>query len=252
MVRPMEELVSQLRDIVGERWCYTAEHQLRTYESDGLLQYAVRPGVAVLPGTAEEVRDCVRACAAAGAPWVARGSGSGLSGGALPLAGRRPHRHVADEARARDRPRQPARARRARGDEHRRLERRGARLLLPARPELADRLLDRRQRGGELRRRALLQVRLHHELRLRPGGRAPGRRDDHARRPRARPARLRPARRVRRLGGHARDRHEGVAARDARRPRRSRRSWRSSTRRTRRARRSRRSCSPASCPARSR
>jgi glycolate oxidase len=86
MVRPMEELIGRLREIVGERWCYTADHQLRTYESDGLLQYAVRPGVAVLPGTTEEVQACVRACAAAGVSWVARGSGSGLSGGALPLA----------------------------------------------------------------------------------------------------------------------------------------------------------------------
>src|SRR5215218_3307659 len=86
MVRPMRELTGRLRDVVGERWCYTQDHQLRTYESDGLLQYAVRPGVAVLPGSAEEVQACVRACAAAGVPWVARGSGSGLSGGALPLA----------------------------------------------------------------------------------------------------------------------------------------------------------------------
>jgi glycolate oxidase len=83
----MEELVGRLREIVGERWCYTQEHQLRTYESDGLLQYAARPGVAVLPGTAEEVAACVRACAQAGQPWVARGSGSGLSGGALPIEG---------------------------------------------------------------------------------------------------------------------------------------------------------------------
>jgi glycolate dehydrogenase FAD-linked subunit len=83
----MEELVGRLRQIVGERWCYTQEHQLRTYESDGLLQYAARPGVAVLPGTAEEVAACVRECAQAGQPWVARGSGSGLSGGALPIEG---------------------------------------------------------------------------------------------------------------------------------------------------------------------
>src|SRR5205085_7718556 len=60
--------------------------QLRTYESDGLLQYQVTPGVVVLPGTVAEVRGVVRACWAAGVPWVARGAGSGLSGGALPVA----------------------------------------------------------------------------------------------------------------------------------------------------------------------
>ena len=86
MVRPMEELIGRLRAIVGDEWCFTQEHQLRTYESDGLLQYAVRPGVAVLPADTEQVQACVKACAAAGVAWVARGSGSGLSGGALPLA----------------------------------------------------------------------------------------------------------------------------------------------------------------------
>ena len=49
--------------IVGEDWVYTAEHQLRTYESDGLLQYHVIPAAAVLPGTAEEVQAVVQACA---------------------------------------------------------------------------------------------------------------------------------------------------------------------------------------------
>jgi len=86
MVRPMEELIGRLRAIVGDEWCFTQEHQLRTYESDGLLQYAVRPGVAVLPADTEQVQACVKACAEAGVAWVARGSGSGLSGGALPLA----------------------------------------------------------------------------------------------------------------------------------------------------------------------
>jgi glycolate oxidase len=86
MVRPMEELIGRLRSIVGEQWCFTQEHQLRTYESDGLLQYAVRPGVAVLPADAQQAQACVRACAEAEVAWVARGSGSGLSGGALPLA----------------------------------------------------------------------------------------------------------------------------------------------------------------------
>ena len=32
-------LVLELRSIVGDDWVYTSEHQLRTYESDGLLQY---------------------------------------------------------------------------------------------------------------------------------------------------------------------------------------------------------------------
>jgi glycolate oxidase len=79
-------LVGALRRIAGDDWVYTHEHQLRTYESDGLLQYRGTPIAAVLPGTAEEVQAVVKACADASVPWVARGSGSGLSGGALPIA----------------------------------------------------------------------------------------------------------------------------------------------------------------------
>src|SRR5947209_7458549 len=64
---------------------YTHEHDLRTYESDGLLHYRAIPAAAVLPGSAEEVAAVLSACAHAGVPWVARGAGSGLSGGALPV-----------------------------------------------------------------------------------------------------------------------------------------------------------------------
>ena len=82
----IQELTDELRGIVGEEWTYVQEHQLRTYESDGLLQYQAVPAAAVLPGSAEEVAAVVRACHRARVPWVARGAGSGLSGGALPVA----------------------------------------------------------------------------------------------------------------------------------------------------------------------
>jgi glycolate oxidase len=78
-------LIDELRRICGDENVVTEHHALRTYESDGLLQYAAVPRAAVLPGTGEEVAAVVRACHEAGVPWVARGSGSGLSGGALPL-----------------------------------------------------------------------------------------------------------------------------------------------------------------------
>src|ERR687891_1209654 len=81
----MEQLVPRLRGIVGDEHVITHEHQLRTYESDGLLQYAVTPGAVVLPRTTAEVQEVVRACHRAGVPFVARGAGSGLSGGALPV-----------------------------------------------------------------------------------------------------------------------------------------------------------------------
>jgi glycolate oxidase len=78
-------LVGELRAAVGDEHVYTHEHQLRTYESDGLLQYAVTPGAVVVPSSTEEVRAVVRACQRAAVPFVARGAGSGLSGGALPV-----------------------------------------------------------------------------------------------------------------------------------------------------------------------
>ncbi|MGH2761352.1 MAG: FAD-linked oxidase C-terminal domain-containing protein [Thermoleophilaceae bacterium] len=81
----LEPLVAELRAAVGAEHVVTHEHQLRTYESDGLLQYAVTPGAVVLPGSAEEVQAVVQACHRAAVPFVARGAGSGLSGGALPV-----------------------------------------------------------------------------------------------------------------------------------------------------------------------
>jgi len=83
--RDLGPLVDELRRIAGPEQVITQEHQLRTYESDGLLQYAVTPAAVILPGTAEEVQQIVRTCHRAGVGWVARGAGSGLSGGALPI-----------------------------------------------------------------------------------------------------------------------------------------------------------------------
>ena len=78
-------LIAELRSICGSEHVYTHPHQLKTYESDGLLQYAQMPAAAVLPASAQEVQRVVRACHEAGVPWVARGAGTGLSGGALPV-----------------------------------------------------------------------------------------------------------------------------------------------------------------------
>ena len=78
-------LAERLERVVGREQLITHERQLATYASDGLLQYAVMPGLVVLPGSAEEVTAVVRACHEAEVPWVARGAGSGLSGGATPV-----------------------------------------------------------------------------------------------------------------------------------------------------------------------
>jgi glycolate oxidase len=77
--------ISRLQEICGREFVLTNRHELATYRSDGLLHYRQVPAAAVLPGTAKQVQDVVRACFEAGVPWVARGSGTGLSGGALPV-----------------------------------------------------------------------------------------------------------------------------------------------------------------------
>jgi glycolate oxidase len=82
----MTALVPELTRICGAAQVLTDPLELRTYECDGLTAHRCSPGLVVLPGTAEEVAQVVRACAAARVPFIARGSGTGLSGGALPRA----------------------------------------------------------------------------------------------------------------------------------------------------------------------
>ncbi len=65
----------------------TGAAELSAYESDGLTAFHERPAVVVVPESAEEVVACVRLCAEMGWPFVARGSGTSLSGGSLPVPG---------------------------------------------------------------------------------------------------------------------------------------------------------------------
>ncbi|MCE3553069.1 FAD-binding protein [Pseudonocardia sp. RS11V-5] len=60
--------------------------QTRAYECDGLTGYRVRPEIVLIPRDAEGVARAVKACHRNGVPFVARGAGTGLSGGALPVA----------------------------------------------------------------------------------------------------------------------------------------------------------------------
>src|SRR5690242_12475597 len=79
----MNELVGPLQAIVGERRVLVRAGELRTYESDGLPGYQKRPSIAVFPGTRDEVIAVVRLLAERNVPFVPRGAGTGLSGGAL-------------------------------------------------------------------------------------------------------------------------------------------------------------------------
>jgi glycolate oxidase subunit GlcD len=76
-------LAQQLAGIVGAAHVLSRPTALLAYESDALPGYRHRPSLAVFPGTRDELISVMRVLAAAGAPFVARGAGTGLSGGAL-------------------------------------------------------------------------------------------------------------------------------------------------------------------------
>jgi glycolate dehydrogenase FAD-linked subunit len=79
--------LAALRHIVGDSHVLDDALELLTYECDALPHLRESPAAVALPGSAGEVQDVVRLCAREGVPFVARGHGTGLSGGALPVAG---------------------------------------------------------------------------------------------------------------------------------------------------------------------
>src|SRR5919204_5602741 len=85
-MRALDAAIQCFRHTLPPDSVITDPQRLRTYECDGLAAYRVIPAVVVLPENAEQVQEVVRACAKHEVPFVARGSGTGLSGGALPHA----------------------------------------------------------------------------------------------------------------------------------------------------------------------
>jgi glycolate oxidase len=79
--------IMELQAIVDEDGLITEESQLQTYECDGLTNFRVLPGAVVLPRNAKQVQAIVTFCARHKIPFVSRGAGTGLSGGALPAKG---------------------------------------------------------------------------------------------------------------------------------------------------------------------
>jgi len=80
-------LVLELERICGSASVVREPLELLTYECDALPYVREAPAAVVLPGSAEQVQEVVRACGRAGVPFVARGHGTGLSGGAAPVRG---------------------------------------------------------------------------------------------------------------------------------------------------------------------
>jgi glycolate oxidase subunit GlcD len=78
-----ERLVADLREVVGRAGVITEPARLLVYESDGLMSYRLPPAAVAFPRSTAEVARTVRLLALEGLPFVPRGAGTGLSGGAI-------------------------------------------------------------------------------------------------------------------------------------------------------------------------
>ena len=81
-----QDVVSALRAVLPAHCVLWREEETRPYECDGLSMYRQLPMVVVLPEAETQVVAVLRRCRELGVPVVARGAGTGLSGGALPHA----------------------------------------------------------------------------------------------------------------------------------------------------------------------
>ena len=77
-------IVAELRDAVGADGLIIDRNQLQTYECDGLAVLRSLPAAVVLPRSTAQLQAIIRICARHRIPFVGRGAGTGLSGGALP------------------------------------------------------------------------------------------------------------------------------------------------------------------------
>jgi glycolate oxidase len=80
-------LVEALRAVVGEAHVLVEREDVIPYGFDGTAALKARPGAVVFPHSTEEVAGCVRLARERGVPVVTRGSGTGLSGGSVPIEG---------------------------------------------------------------------------------------------------------------------------------------------------------------------
>lgn len=78
-------MISALKAKLPSTSLYYEEEDLRPYECDGLSAYRRLPLAVVLPETVEQIQHVMGICRQSNIPMVARGAGTGLSGGALPL-----------------------------------------------------------------------------------------------------------------------------------------------------------------------
>ncbi|MEM7554130.1 MAG: glycolate oxidase subunit GlcD [Cyanobacteria bacterium P01_A01_bin.84] len=83
--RHWKPIIKEFEAVLGKKGVVQRREELITYECDGLTSYRQRPDLAVLPKTTQQVAEVVKICNKYSIPFIARGSGTGLSGGALPI-----------------------------------------------------------------------------------------------------------------------------------------------------------------------
>ncbi len=81
----LKDFVASLKAIIPAQSILTEQEELKPYECDGLAAYTQVPWLVVLPETIEQIQSIMKLCHQHGVPVVARGAGTGLSGGSLPL-----------------------------------------------------------------------------------------------------------------------------------------------------------------------
>ncbi len=83
--RDWQPIVQEFVRVLSDDQVVRRKEELLVYECDGLTSYRQRPAIVVLPKTTEEVAAAVKVCDRNRIPFVTRGAGTGLSGGALPI-----------------------------------------------------------------------------------------------------------------------------------------------------------------------
>lgn len=83
--RRWQPLIADFEAVLDPNRVVRRKEELLVYECDGLTSYRQRPAIVVLPRTTEEVAAAVKICDRYQVPFVTRGAGTGLSGGALPI-----------------------------------------------------------------------------------------------------------------------------------------------------------------------
>ena len=85
MNKNYSEIKKRLEAILDPESFLHKEEEIIAFECDALTYYRVRPVFVVLPSTAEQVSEIIKVCYEFNMPFVPRGAGTGLSGGALPV-----------------------------------------------------------------------------------------------------------------------------------------------------------------------